>query len=181
MSIIKLIEPDISYANDIWEFRNEILNYDSGNKNRFAGCRCLHRCKSPEEWINTCKLLKSDDTYSQTGLAVPSNVYLAIRKSDNLIIGIIDLRHHIDNPTLGTYGGHCGYSVRPSERGNGYAKEMLLLNIRNAKKLGIKKLLVTCDSTNIASEKTIISCGGLYEKTVKVCDYYIKRYWICVP
>ena len=42
--------------------------------------------------------------------------------------------------------GHCGYSVRPSERGKGYGKEMLRLNILNAKKLGIEKVLVTCDA-----------------------------------
>ena len=52
---------------------------------------------------------------------------------DNKIVGIIDFRHHINHPILGTWGGHCGYSVRPSERGKGYAKEMLRLNIQNAK------------------------------------------------
>lgn len=40
------------------------------------------------------------------------------------------------------HGGHCGYSVRPSERGKGYGKEMLRLNIRNAKRLGIEKVKV---------------------------------------
>lgn len=56
---------------------------------------------------------------------------------------MIDLHHHINHPILGTWGGHCGYSVRPSERGKGYAKEMLRLNIKNAKVIGIEKLLVT--------------------------------------
>ncbi len=39
---------------------------------------------------------------------------------DNRVVGAIDLRHHIDHPILGTWGGHCGYSVRPSERRKGY-------------------------------------------------------------
>ena len=50
-------------------------------------------------------------------------------------------------------GGHCGYSVCPSERGKGYAKEMPRLNDLNAKGLGIPKLLITYDVTNITSEK----------------------------
>ena len=54
---------------------------------------------------------------------------------------MINLRHHINHPILGTWGGHCGYSVRPSERGKGYAKEMLRLNLQNARAMGIEKLL----------------------------------------
>ena len=86
------------------------------------------------------------------GTQVPSHTYLAIRKSDNKVVGIIDLRYHINHPILGTWGGHCGYSVRLSERDKGYAKEMLRLNILNAKSLKIQKLLITCDVKNKASE-----------------------------
>jgi predicted acetyltransferase len=81
---------------------------------------------------------------------------------------------------LETWGGHCGFSVRPSERGKGYAKEMLRLNIENSKILGIEKLLITCDVENIASEKTILANGGVYEKTIEVDGCKIKRYWIHV-
>ena len=77
-------------------------------------------------------------------------------------------------------GGHCGYSVRPSVRGKGYAKEMLRQNILNAKVLGIDKMLVTCDSDNYASEKTILANGGVFEKYIDVDETQIKRYWISV-
>jgi predicted acetyltransferase len=180
MSDIELIEPNIRYADDIWAFRDEILKYDADDENRFAGCGRLDKCKSPEEWISVCEMRKSERTCEQTGANVPSNMYLAVRKSDNVIVGIIDLRHHINHPILGTWGGHCGYTVRPSERGKGYAKEMLHLNIKNAKMLGIDKLLITCDTTNIASEKTIIANGGIYDKTIDIDGCKIKRYWINV-
>ena len=135
---------------------------------------------SAEEWIKICELRKSVNTCGEVGTTVPSHTYLAVRKSDDKIVGVIDLRHQINHPILGTWGGHCGYSVRPSERGKGYAKEMLRLNIKNAKSMGIEKLLITCDVNNNASERTILDNGGVYEETINVDGRKMKRYWITV-
>ena len=178
MDTIKLTEPSMKYSDDIWAFRAEILEKDADSEDRFAGCMSLDTSSSAEEWIRICRLRKSEETCREAGTEVPSDMYLAIRQSDDRIVGIIDLRHHIDHPILGTWGGHCGYSVRPSERGKGYAKEMLRLNIQNAKAMGIEKMLVTCDSDNTASEKTIIDNGGVFESTISVDGTEMKRYWL---
>lgn len=178
MEQLILLEPQMEYADDIWEFRREILECDADTEDQFAGCMSLDECKSAEEWIKICNLRKREETCGEVGTTVPSHMYLAVRKKDNKVIGMIDLRHHINHPVLGTWGGHCGYSVRPSERGKGYAKEMLRLNTRNAQKLGIPKLLLTCDAENIASEKTILANGGVFEKTIEVDGCTMKRYWI---
>ncbi len=178
MEQLILLEPQMEYADDIWEFRREILECDADTEDQFAGCMSLDECKSAEEWIKICNLRKREETCGEVGTTVPSHMYLAVRKKDNKLIGMIDLRHHINHPVLGTWGGHCGYSVRPSERGKGYAKEMLRLNIRNAQKLGIPKLLITCDAENRASEKTILANGGVFEKTIEVDGCTMKRYWI---
>ena len=146
---IELIEPQKKYADDIWQFRQEILEFDAENEDQFAGCMSLDQCTSAEEWIKLCELRKNQGSSGAAGTTVPSHMYLAIRKHDSKIVGIIDLRHHINHPVLGTWGGHCGYTVRPSERGKGYAKEMLRLNIQNAKILGIPKLLITCDTGKV--------------------------------
>ena len=180
MEPIELVEPQKKYADDIWRFRQEIFEYDAKNEDQFAGCMSLDTSKSAEEWIRICELRKNEETCGEAGTTVPSHMYLAIRKKDNVIVGIIDLRHHINHPILGAWGGHCGYSVRPCERGNGYAKEMLRLNIQNAKALGIPKLLITCDVKNEASERTILANGGVYESTIEVDGNMIKRYWITV-
>lgn len=178
MDEIYLTEPDLSYADDIWAFRQEVLEIDADSEDRFAGCMSLDTSSSAGEWIDICKLRKNSDTCVSTGAAVPSTMYLAVRKSDNRIVGITDLRHHIDHPILGTWGGHTGYTVRPSERGKGYAGEMLRLNILNAQAMGISKMLVTCNADNKASEKTIISNGGVFEKTIEVDGSLLKRFWI---
>lgn len=180
MEIIELVEPSEAYEREIWMFRREILENDADNEDKFAGCMSLDTCEAASDWIHICRLRKSENTCVECETTVPSNTYLAIRKSDNSLVGIIDLRHHINHPVLGTWGGHCGYSVRPKERRKGYAKEMLRLNIENARKIGIEKLLVTCDVKNAASEKTILANGGIFEKIIDVDGCQMKRYWITV-
>lgn len=178
MEQIELLEVQEKYADDIWQFRQEIFECDAEDGDQFAGCLSLDESSSAEEWITICELRKSEKTCGETGAAVPAHTYLAVRKSDDRVVGIIDLRHHINHPILGTWGGHLGYSVRPCERRKGYAKEMLRLNIQNAKTMGIEKLLVTCNVRNEASEKTILANGGVYENTIDVDESKIKRYWI---
>ena len=180
MTDIYLGEATPEYAEQVWQFRQEVFDYDNNSENQFAGCLSLDEAASAEEWIRLCQLRRSKTTCKQTGVDVPSTTYFAVRKSDNKLVGIIDLRHHINHPILGTWGGHCGFTVRPSERGNGYAKEMLRLIFSNAKELGIEKILITCHSDNAASEKTIISNGGIYEKMIVVDGTEIKRYWVKV-
>ena len=178
MNDLKLVEATPEYAEQLWQFRSEVFEHDPDDGNRFAGCMSIESASFAEEWIKMCQLRKSAATCKQGGVDVPSTTYFAVRKSDNKLVGVIDLRHHINHPILGTWGGHCGYTVRPSERGKGYAKEMLRLNIQNAKALGINKLLITCYPSNKASEKVIRANGGVYEKTVDVDGIRIQRFWI---
>ncbi|MCI8658747.1 MAG: GNAT family N-acetyltransferase [Lachnospiraceae bacterium] len=174
MSDIELKEPTLEYADDIWHFRQELL--DANDPSRFAGCSRLEACISAKEWIDAVNRIKSEKTCPRD--KVPSHVYLALRRTDNKIVGITDLRHHIDHPILGTWGGHIGYSVRPSERNKGYAKEMLRQNLKNCQTLGILKVLITCNTDNIASEKTILALGGIFEKEIEANGHLMKRYWI---
>lgn len=44
MEQIKLVEPQMKYADDIWEFRQEILECDAEDENQFAGCISLEEC-----------------------------------------------------------------------------------------------------------------------------------------
>lgn len=176
MCDIKLIKPTIEYADDIMQFKQEIL--DANDPDAFAGCGNLEECKTAQEWIDWITVRENTETCPEG--RVPSNIFIAVRVSDNKIVGVIDLRHHLGNPVLREWGGHFGYIVRPSERGKGYAKEMVRQNLIKCKELGLHKVMITCDRNNIASERTILANGGVFEKEVPVDGEYTKRFWVTI-
>ena len=174
MDRIQLVKPSMDYAEDLWAFRREIM--ESGDADSFAGCSGLENAETPAEWLAHIEQYGSADTCPAD--KVPSDVYLAVRCRDHRIVGIIDLRHHIDHPILGLWGGHIGYSIRPCERGQGYGREMLRLNLENCRRLGLRRVMITCHSGNIASERVILANGGALENEILVDGAPVKRYWI---
>lgn len=171
---IILVKPALEYATGIMAFRQELIEARSQDgSDSFAGCGSLRDCLTAEKWL---EILEKNRSHKDG--KVPSDTYLAVRIPDKKIVGIIDLRHHINHPVLGLWGGHMGYSVRPSERGKGYARQILKLNLQNCRDRNMDKVLVTCSSANIASEKTILANGGVFEKEIFADGEYIKRYWI---
>lgn len=174
MSELILRTPSHSYADQVMSYREEMLQ----NGDSFDGCAGLEDVQSYDEWIDFERRLKEKykDGY------VPSKVFLAVRQKDNYVVGIIDFRHPLSD-FLFHFGGNIGYSIRPSERGKGYASRMLGLVLPVCRESGVSRVLVTCDKTNVASQRTIIKNGGVLEnEVVDTTDLsksgIIQRYWI---
>jgi len=111
---------------------------------------------------------------------VPSTFLFAFAGTS--IVGRVAIRHSL-NPDLERVGGHIGYVVVPEHRRRGYATEILRQSLRIARqKLGLTRVLVTCDDDNVGSIKTIENNGGVLENIVSGPggDSPMRRYWIAM-
>ena len=108
---------------------------------------------------------------------VPDSIFFLLDEERNRLLGAVNIRHYLNDYLL-KYGGHIGDGVRPSERRKGYATEMIRLALIECKKLGIDRVLITCNSSNIGSKKSIIKNGGVLENIVDEDGVPLERYWI---
>jgi predicted acetyltransferase len=77
-------------------------------------------------------------------------------------LGRLAIRHQLAPGRIGERNGHVGYDVRPSARRRGHAGAMLAAALPVAAKLGLDRVLLTCDEDNVASRRTIERNGGVY-------------------
>ena len=108
---------------------------------------------------------KRDSIFLKTGFLLSSWLGQAL--------GFLNLRLRLNDYLL-EKGGHIGYSIRPSERGKGYAKESLRQGLQVAKDKNIHRALVTCSIKNPASRAVILANGGQLEDI----RHETERYWV---
>jgi predicted acetyltransferase len=102
---------------------------------------------------------------------VPSITWWYVDGTDYL--GRVALRVRLNEGLL-QYGGHIGYDVRPTARRHGVATVMLRGALDHAATIGIDQALLTCDTDNVASIRTIENAGGAFEDIRN----NKRRYWV---
>ena len=133
-----------------------------------------------EKWLKKLEKYKNRDIALSLG-KVPGETYFLVRENDNKIIGMINIRLEL-NEFLKSFGGHIGYSIRPTERRKGYNKINLYLGLIRCQELKINKVMITCSVSNLGSDKTIQALGGILERTeIDPSDNTLTNvYWIDV-
>ncbi len=98
-------------------------------------------------------------------------------EDDGALAGVINIRHHL-SPQLEQVGGHIGYSVAPDHRGRGVATSMLGGALAECQRLGVDRALLTADTGNVASWRTIEHHGGVLLKEEPHDGIPQRWYWI---
>ena len=150
--MIELKQLTIHDGIDIYNLLQDIPVEENGYHNNVNGLTY----EEFKDW-----LVKRDNYAKQSGLLdgwrVPETTYYLY--VDNIPVGIGSIRHFLTD-ALREVGGHIGYSISPKYRRIGYGKEILKRLIIEAKKMGIKDILITTNLDNYASQKVIIANGG---------------------
>jgi predicted acetyltransferase len=164
MNELELQLPTIEHKVVAEDFKNEFFK----NQETIINGSALFDQMNYEQWLKHNTNNRKEKTVNSNW--VPATTFFAVRKNNLRIVGMIDIRHNLKNDFLAHYGGHIGFSVRPSERKKGYGVEILQMGIEYARSLGIKKLMLGCFSDNLPSIRTILKCGGKLTETKKYSD-----------
>lgn len=160
MERLLLREPVFADEEIIQEYIREMQT----NNNELAGGIILEKCQSIRKYI----LLREEYRKTFPTRKIPYTMYLAIRKADNALVGLIDVRDYINKNTGEKQGERdIGYSVRPTERQKGYGKEMLKLLLDKLKNSDLDKVIARCSKSNIGSRNILIANGGILINTGK--------------
>lgn len=174
MEPLRLVVPDQSHAGAALDYIRE--HAEHGEPDLHGGA-LLERLPYAE-WLARLKA-NSDEKTVRPGWVV-SSTFFAVRPGDGRIVGMIDIRHSL-NDFLRNYGGHVGYGVRPSERNKGYATQMLRLALAYARKIGMDRMMLACYRDNEPSRRTILKCDGVLEREFVHTDgKTVQVYWITI-
>ncbi|MDC7972396.1 MULTISPECIES: GNAT family N-acetyltransferase [Bacillus] len=168
---MKLLKPTNEYSEQIMEYREAFLHADE----QPHGSSSLQNFDSLDEWFE--KVSKQELGENLQGNRVPSSQFLSVEQGE--LIGFVNIRKRLNQELL-RESGHIGYSIHPNKRRQGCATKQLKLALDEAQKLGLQKVLITCDKANIASAKTIQKVGGVLENEVvsSHTGEIIQRYWV---
>ncbi len=150
-----LIRPSKDIEDDAVKYKEEHFDY---GEEQVHGSSGLAFYDDYDKWLDRVTLI--GERNPQNG--VQTSTFFSKRLSDGKLIGCIKIHHSLTDDLKN--GGHIAYGIRPSERGKGYGKEQLQLCLEYARKQHMSQVIVACDSSNVASAKTAMSCGGILTK-----------------
>lgn len=165
---IRLERPKLEQEEEAILFRKEFFDHGETVIN---GSEMLDGIDNYKEWLKHITMNANPETADPNW--VVTDTFFAVDENGR-IVGVIDLRHELKGFLIDF--GHCGYSVRPKERKKGYATEMLSQILAVALQAGFSSVQLSVECSNIASVKTILRNGGVYQRNFeyegKTADVY---------
>ena len=171
--MFKLVKPELCYKKSAILYIEELLSYNYAIHGNGFLDRYLES-SGYEEWLDEIRYLE----FNSDSFKVSASTFFMVDDND-FIIGMVNIRHTLNDKLL-FHGGNIGYSIRPTERGNGYAKIALFLALKECFSLGLTRVLITAEDNNVPSYRTIEALGGVMENKVLDEGKYFRRYWIDV-
>ena len=162
MEKFNLERPSFERKDEIIEYINEFVEYNS-EINGTGGLDKIIEGYTFEQALERC-LSMEDANYAKKINRCQSKTFLLIRENDNRIVGTINVRWNLTEE-MKLFGGNIGYGIRPTERRKGYNKINLYLGLIEAQKLGLDRVMLDCDVSNLGSSKTMEALGGELERT----------------
>ena len=158
-----LEEPSIERKDAALEYLEEHRKFNSDINGTGGMDNCLGGL-SYEQWLDNLEKMKDSD-YAESVNRCPSETFFLIRKDDDKIVGMINIRYKLNEAML-KFGGHIGYGIRPTERRKGYNKINLYLGLIKANEdFELEKVMLDCSVDNLGSDKTIQALGGVLERS----------------
>lgn len=172
---MKFVFPCKAYEAQAKEFIQEFYDHNSEIHGSGGLDRCLQK-STYDEWLK--KIAAAIDLANVPKDRAPTYTYF-YTTDEGRMIGMISIRLEL-NDFLLKEGGHIGYCIRPTERRKGYATRMLQEAVTFCRRIGLNRILITCDKINPASAGVIQKCGGRLENEIYSETYHemIQRYWI---
>lgn len=102
---------------------------------------------------------------------VPCTTFWYVSGEDYL--GTLIVRHRL-TPELAEVGGNIGYHVVTPWRRRGHATRMLAAGLVECRRMGLRRVLLTCAAGNEPSRRVIVANGGVHDGRTRGED----RFWI---
>ena len=175
--MLELIIPDKGYLPSVKEAIQEYRAAPSKFEIQAVSKMIAAEYNNFADYFENCEKEKSGINLKQ-GYVAHTTFWLV---NNDTYLGTFNLRHSL-TPALVKVGGHIAYQIRPSKHHQGYAYTGLQLCLKEANKKGLEKVLITCNSANIASynllNKALREYGGIEAPDVEISGGYEKRFWL---